>query len=1022
MMSRCRALAVFVVASIASVTGAQPRIVLLGSGTAMAVKSDGTAVAGSFSAGSVLNIGSSVTATSIPGFTPAVGTPDLMHFAGTTSSGLVRWDSATGTARPIVRAASLGGSMFVRAISADGRYVAGWGYESGSGGAFKPWVWDAAAAGGSGLMVALPTSAGNGQARVVGNNGVVAGVDGCCGSANRPAIWTFESGSAAWLESFLPFDGGAAPLTGGDIEAMNDAGTVIVGSIALTSGFIEMARWTLDPGTQAWSRVTVPLTAMVRPTWLGVGYDTRQFIATGVSGDGSQIVGITVYTLFSSFARGGFVWRSATGQAVDFWDWLDGQGTPGIAALGGNPPSLGFPIVMTSDGQHMATLAGPQTGLGPPTLVSMNGGPCVAPSAEAVNSTTTATAGSSAFLNCVVTGSQPLTIQWRFNGNPIADGPSGSGSIYHGATGQGTVGVQLLVTQTTPADTGVYDCVVTNACGTATRPETTLTISSGACCSAPGGILCTIEGAGRCTSSAAVGGLGGVYLGNDTTCGTGACDAVSGACCFWAGSAICLIDVSPHCTLVGSGGYAGVYLGNGSVCGPAACDAAMGACCYSPDGQSSVGCSVELSSRCTRSSAQGGLGGIYVGNGAACEGAGGGVGCPAGVAGIGACCFNPTLTGDITCTVHVSSRCTATQTNGGLQGKYQGDGVACSAGACRPGVFGSGSSLGACCFTDPANPASGALCIIAYLPNCTNYPNGSNDANTAPFNIGLGGNFFTNTCCGPSSIEPIAGCSTTADCAAGKGACIHAPFDATTDAVCTLQVRASRCTRQYNAGGLFGTFVAGASACSPALLAANAGACCYVPSGQACQVCTLQPQPKCTQVNNGGLSGTFGGLGSVCSPVPACGLALGACCTSSSCSIACAIECVAGFGAYMGDGSGCAPTSPCESPSGVCCRGATCLASVASAAACTALLGTNAIAGASFVASAACNAAGNTTAPCCHADYNKVNGLSVQDIFDFLNDWFAGSPFAIVGSDGSGGTLGVQNIFDFLNTWFAGGC
>jgi hypothetical protein len=51
----------------------------------------------------------------------------------------------------------------------------------------------------------------------------------------------------------------------------------------------------------------------------------------------------------------------------------------------------------------------------------------------------------------------------------------------------------------------------------------------------------------------------------------------------------------------------------------------------------------------------------------------------------------------------------------------------------------------------------------------------------------------------------------------------------------------------------------------------------------------------------------------------------------------------------------------------------------------------------------------------CHADYNSVGGVSVQDIFDFLNDWFAGLPRADF--NGVNG-LTVQDVFDFLNTWF----
>ena len=105
---------------------------------------------------------------------------------------------------------------------------------------------------------------------------------------------------------------------------------------------------------------------------------------------------------------------------------------------------------------------------------------------------------------------------------------------------------------------------------------------------------------------------------------------------------------------------------------------------------------------------------------------------------------------------------------------------------------------------------------------------------------------------------------------------------------------------------------------------------------------------------------------------------------------------------------------------GVCCRGATCTTTITTSGEC--VTGA-ALAGASFVpAVAACNAANVTATPCCYADYNKLGGIGVQDIFDFLNDWLAGKKFALVAGDGDTGTLAVQNIFDFLNAWFAGGC
>ncbi len=111
---------------------------------------------------------------------------------------------------------------------------------------------------------------------------------------------------------------------------------------------------------------------------------------------------------------------------------------------------------------------------------------------------------------------------------------------------------------------------------------------------------------------------------------------------------------------------------------------------------------------------------------------------------------------------------------------------------------------------------------------------------------------------------------------------------------------------------------------------------------------------------------------------------------------------------------------PAPGNGGVCCRGATCNTTV-SQANCT--IGGANPAGARFVSGAAtCNGTATSNAPCCVADYNKANGVTVQDIFDFLSGWFAGSPYSNTGGSGAAGALNVQNIFDFLTAWFSGGC
>jgi hypothetical protein len=190
------------------------------------------------------------------------------------------------------------------------------------------------------------------------------------------------------------------------------------------------------------------------------------------------------------------------------------------------------------------------------------------------------------------------------------------------------------------------------------------------------------------------------------------------------------------------------------------------------------------------------------------------------------------------------------------------------------------------------------------------------------------------------------------------------------------------------------------------------GACCIQTGGTSSPIrcytglCLITTVPGCNGVHQG--------LGTTCSPTNPCPQENGQCCRpDGTCMVTCVDMCHSLEGFFGRVGTTCSTNdNPC--PIGTCCRGATCNAGYPAFS----CVGSNTV----FVSIEGCNAPGTSRTPCCYADYNHNSTLEVQDIFDFLNSWFAGSKFAIVGGDGETGTLAVQNIFDFLNAWFGGGC
>lgn len=207
-----------------------------------------------------------------------------------------------------------------------------------------------------------------------------------------------------------------------------------------------------------------------------------------------------------------------------------------------------------------------------------------------------------------------------------------------------------------------------------------------------------------------------------------------------------------------------------------------------------------------------------------------------------------------------------------------------------------------------------------------------------------------------------------------------------TGACCT---DAGACTVTFASGCVAATWQSGDS-CDPSSCE-PAGVCCVD------DTCSMIVQSACAG------SWTFGGACApfTCEPV-------GVCCVGTACSVVAQAICSGGWT----PGGACAADS-CQVPpdSGTCCRGVTC--QVTLPALCSGALS-------AFVPGVTeCNSAVNMLAPCKHADFNKDQVVTVQDIFDFLTHWFAGSPLADLPGNGTGAPS-VQAIFSFLAAWFTG--
>ncbi len=263
----------------------------------------------------------------------------------------------------------------------------------------------------------------------------------------------------------------------------------------------------------------------------------------------------------------------------------------------------------------------------------------------------------------------------------------------------------------------------------------------------------------------------------------------------------------------------------------------------------------------------------------------------------------------------------------------------------------------------------------------------------------------TGSCCAPNGACTL---GTAAQCGTGvyQGngtSCADVTCPLPTGACCTGAGACARITR-HDCQLAGSTYIGDDLACGPSA-ACPIGACCLNDGS-----CTAGlAQTDCQT-----LGGVFQGTTTTC-VVVTCPIPVGACCSATSCAVLNLNLCTLFNGTWRGPNTACGTGNTCP-PVGVCCRGTTCSVTVGQAECVPPAPGV----GARFAAGAtACNAGGSQIVPCCHADFDGSGALSTQDIFDYLNAWFAASPYCRIAGNGLTPPTN-QDIFDFLNDWFAG--
>jgi len=264
-----------------------------------------------------------------------------------------------------------------------------------------------------------------------------------------------------------------------------------------------------------------------------------------------------------------------------------------------------------------------------------------------------------------------------------------------------------------------------------------------------------------------------------------------------------------------------------------------------------------------------------------------------------------------------------------------------------------------------------------------------------------GASFFPNT---PCTAEPCAVATDGACCDAGVcftstrdecsgdfflgEVCGAVPCGQVALGACCFQAQCEVTTQPDCPTSLGAEWLVG-EACRETLC--NLGACCLEP-----EICVLTTQLGCETgfwVPAGTCADLF------------CQQPLGSCCRQEGfCVVTTEIDCGVGGAWAPGDLCG---IRQCFEVLGACCTGGP---------SCT--VTSEALCAGTFIPGDSCVAHN----ACCPADYDADQGVTVADLFDFLDDWFALFGTSVEGSRtdiNHNGNVGVDDLFLFLDAWFA---